>query len=217
MLAHNRDIKRRLRAVVRTKGRRYFSGRLVDIGCGVKPYERDLQGFVAEHVGVDYGETQYDLRRVDIVATAYEVPVPDESFDCALATEVLEHLEDPVVALAEWRRIVRPGGHLLVTTPFMWGIHDQPRDFYRYSPYGLRHVLERGGWEVVEVTQLGGFWSTFGQLFAYVLATYGRGPIRHLRILPLLGAVSQRLGSALEHRSHRPKWGSHVVAVARRP
>jgi SAM-dependent methyltransferase len=217
MLAHNRDIKRRLRAVVRTKGATYFTGRLVDIGCGHKPYERDLRGVVAEHVGVDYGDTLYDLGKVDIVATAYEVPVPDASFDCALATEVLEHLEEPVTALSEWLRIVRPGGHLLLTTPFMWGIHDQPRDFYRYSPYGLRHVLERSGWEVVEVSHMGGFWSTFGQMLAYVLMSYDRGPLRRLHLMPLLGALSQRIGSAIERRSPRPKWGSHVVAVARRP
>jgi SAM-dependent methyltransferase len=217
MLAYNRQTKHRLRDVVRELGPRYLRGRLVDIGCGYKPYERDLRGIVSEHVGVDYEQTPYDLSRVDIVATAYSVPVADDSFDCALATEVLEHLEDPVAAVSEWLRIVRPGGHLLVTTPFIWGIHDEPRDFYRYSPFGLRHVMESGGWEVVEIRHLGGFWSTFGQLLAYVIESYDRGPVRRLHLLPVLGAITQRVGGALERRSPRSAWGSHVVAVARRP
>ena len=90
MLAYDRQIKRRLRGVVRELGPRFLCGRLVDIGCGYKPYERDLRGIVSEHVGVDYQETPYDLSRVDIVATAYSIPVADDTFDCALATEVLE-------------------------------------------------------------------------------------------------------------------------------
>jgi SAM-dependent methyltransferase len=217
MLAHDRAIQRRLRAIVRELGPRYLSGRLVDIGCGYKPYERDLRGIVKEHVGVDYQETPYDLNRVDIVATAYSIPVADGTFDCALATEVLEHLEDPFAAVSEWFRIVRPGGCLLVTTPFIWGIHDEPRDFFRFSPFGLRHVIESAGWEIVEIRHLGGFWTTFGQLLAYVFESYDRGPVARLRLLPILGAASQRIGASMERWSPRPAWGSHVVAVARRP
>ena len=61
MLAYDREIKRRLRGVVRELGLRYLSGRLVDIGCGYRPYERDLRGVVTEHVGVDFAETIYGL------------------------------------------------------------------------------------------------------------------------------------------------------------
>ena len=217
MLAYNRQIKATLRAAVRELGRRHLSGRLVDIGCGVKPYEHDLRQVITEHVGVDLADTAYDLSRVDLVGTAYAIPVADASFDAGLATEILEHLEEPAVALLEWYRVVRPGGHLLITTPFIWGIHDEPRDFFRYTPYGLRFLLESAGFEIIEIRHVGGFWSTFGQLLAYVIETYDRGPIRRLHVLPVLGAAAQRLGGAIEKRSPRPTWGSHVVAVVRRP
>ena len=78
-------------------------------------------------------------------------------------------------------------------------------------------MIEKAGWEIVEIRHLGGFWATFGQLLAYVFESYDKGPVRRLHILPILGAASQRLGAAIERRSPRPAWGSHVVAVARRP
>jgi hypothetical protein len=99
----------------------------------------------------------------------------------------------------------------------MWHLHEEPRDFYRYTPFGLRFVVEEAGFEIIEVRTLGGFWSTFGQFIAYVLLTYETRTTRRLGIGRFLGGLSQRLGRALERRSPRPRWGSHVVAVARRP
>ena len=213
----SRRIKRVLRSIVREHGRRYLGGRLLDIGCGIKPYKQVLASSVAEHIGVDHEGTLFGLEHVDIVATAYQLPIGDSSFDSALVTEVLEHLEDPIAALSECARVLRVGGHVLITTPFMWHLHDEPRDFYRFTPHGLRHVIESAGLEVVEIQMVGGFWSTFGQLLAYVLETYDRGRIRKLGILPLLGLASQRLGAMADRRSLRRAWGSHVFAVARKP
>ncbi len=69
-----------------------------------------------------------------MLATAYEIPLEDGSFDTVLMTEVLEHLEEPARGLAEAGRLLRPGGKLILTTPFMWPLHEEPRDFFRYSP-----------------------------------------------------------------------------------
>jgi SAM-dependent methyltransferase len=214
---HNRQIKSALAGVVRAYGSQYLRGRLIDIGCGTKPYEADLRPYIREHVGVDHQEASYGLARVDIVASAYDIPVADESFDSALATEVLEHLEEPLRALKEWHRILRPDATLLVTTPFMWHLHDEPRDFYRYSPHGLRYLIEQAGFEVVEIRKLGGFWSTFGQLLSYVFLTYDKPGNRGRPFLSVLGATSQRIGVLMERHSRKPDWPSHVVAVARRP
>jgi SAM-dependent methyltransferase len=205
-----------LRTVVAELGIKHLSGRLADIGCGTKPYAALLRPVVTEHVGIDRPDTIYPRRWVDVFASADALPVPDAWFDSVLATEVLEHLAEPRDALREWARITRPGGRLLVTVPFIWGIHDAPADFYRFTPFGLRHVLTVSGWDVIELRHVGGFWSTFGQQLAYALRTYERGPLRHLRILPLLGVGAQRLGAAAEARWPLPAWGSHVVAVAAR-
>ena len=76
--------------------RSYFPrGRLIDIGCGTKPHEAQVAPYVREYVGVDREDPFNETARVDLVGTAYEIPAPDASFDAALSTAVLEHLEEP--------------------------------------------------------------------------------------------------------------------------
>src|SRR3989338_1180474 len=79
----------------------YLHGRLIDIGCGNKPYQRMLSAYVDEHVGVDHAAAPYGSVGADIVATAYTIPVNDASFDSVICTAVLEHLEEPELALRE--------------------------------------------------------------------------------------------------------------------
>ena len=89
---------------------RYLKGRLIDIGCGTKPYRKLLAPYVTEHVGVDHPRTLHDKSKMDVFGSAYELPIQNESFDCALCTVVLEHLEEPVLALQECYRILKRGG-----------------------------------------------------------------------------------------------------------
>jgi SAM-dependent methyltransferase len=101
---------------------RYAAGRLVDIGCGTKPFKGIFAPYVNEHVGVDHEQTMHGLESVDVISGAYDIPLDDESADTVLLTEVLEHLERPGEALAECRRLLRPGGHLILTTPLSWPV-----------------------------------------------------------------------------------------------
>jgi SAM-dependent methyltransferase len=216
MSRHNRYIKSALRSAVLAR-HQYLHGRILDIGCGDKPYEAVLRPYVSEHIGLDHPDSLHGLAHADIVASAYEIPVGDRHFDSLLATEVLEHLEEPLAALTEWARVLAPGGCIVLTTPMIWHLHDEPRDFYRYTPHGVDYLLRRAGLEVVEVSTIGGFWSTFGQLSAYVFMTYDRGWVRRLGLARALAGISQRVGARIERSSHRRRWASHVVAVARRP
>lgn len=79
----------------------YLKGRLIDIGCGIKPYKNMLAPYVTKHVGVDHQETLHDKSNIDLFGTAYDIPSDDESFDSAICTAVLEHLEEPEAALRE--------------------------------------------------------------------------------------------------------------------
>lgn len=88
----------------------YFSGRLIDIGCGTKPYKDLLVPYVTEHVGVDHQDTLHDKSNIDRFGTAYDIPAKDGEFDCALCTAVLEHLEEPELAIKECHRVLKRGG-----------------------------------------------------------------------------------------------------------
>jgi SAM-dependent methyltransferase len=194
---------------------RHARGRLLDVGCGHKPYAPLLARFVDEHVGVDHADSPHELTAVDVIATAYDIPLEGGSFDTVLMTEVLEHLERPGDALAETMRLLRPGGKLILTTPFIWPLHEEPRDFYRYTPHGLRHLLSTAGFVDVEVTPLAGQWSTLALLSGHALR---RSPAR--RLGPLFrGYVRARHGLAawMDELHFRPWYSWNHMAVARKP
>jgi SAM-dependent methyltransferase len=160
---------------LRARLARYATGRLLDIGCGIKPYRSLAAPYVSEHIGVEHASTPHGLDVVDIIATAYDIPLDDASVDTVLCTDVLEHLEEPAAAIREAARVLRPGGHAIYTVPLLWHLHEEPRDFYRYTPHGLRYLMEKAGLQVVSVTPLSGFAVTFSQEFVYVLQLFARG------------------------------------------
>jgi len=140
--AKNRLVYRTFETALRGAAERYARGRLIDVGGGRKPWQPIFAAYVSEHVCVDHVEKDDDRGQVvDVIATAYSIPLPDAQAQTILLTEVLEHLERPGDAVAECLRLLEPGGHLIATTPLFWPVHD-PRDFYRYTPQGLRYLLE---------------------------------------------------------------------------
>lgn len=158
----------------------YARGDLLDIGCGDRSKEAVFGPFVDRYVGLDHADTLHGLAGVDIVADAYAIPRPDESFDTIICTAVLEHLERPFDALREAHRLLRPGGRAIYTVPLFWHIHEAPRDFFRYTRYGLTYLFEENDFRLVELKPLSGFWMTFGTAFGYYLQNFRRGPVRFL-------------------------------------
>lgn len=196
---------------------RYAHGRLIDIGCGTKPYRRLIEPSVEEHIGLDHSEMLHDTTNVDLLGSAYTIPEQNDSFDTALCTAVLEHLEEPEMALRECHRVLKPGGYAIYTVPFIWHLHEEPRDFYRFSKYGLKYLFEKVGFETEELIALSGFWVTFGQLLVYYLHRFHRGPLRFLPVIPALGLIIQA-GAGLLHRFDKSKqWTWMYLVVAKKP
>jgi SAM-dependent methyltransferase len=145
---------------------------------------------VTEYVGVDrVGE----LTRPTIVGTAEALPVPDGSFDVVLCTMVLEHVVDPRKVLAEVRRVLEPGGRLVLTVPSVWPAHEMPHDYWRFTSSGLEHLMREFGFEG-DVESLGGLWAVVGQMAVLALS-----PIRVAReLVPFVNVAASlldRIGS----------------------
>lgn len=148
---------------------KYARGVLADIGCGDKPYREMLKPYVTQHIGIDHEDTIHDKSNIDLLGTAYDIPVADDYFDTAICTAVLEHLEEPNSAIKETKRVLKLGGYAIYTVPLFWHLHEEPRDFFRYTAYGLRFLFEKNGFEIIELNPLSGFWVTFGQELVYYL------------------------------------------------
>lgn len=147
--------------------------RVLDAGAGAAPY-RSLFGHV-DYVTSDWAESIHEeAGRSDIVAPLDKLPVDNASFDAVVSTEVLEHVADPGAVLGEFRRILKPGGRLWLTTPFVWELHEEPYDYFRYTEHALRTLLRDAGFEDVEVEPFGGYFTTLGQIVRHFGAITGR-------------------------------------------
>ena len=126
-------------------------GRLLDVGCGTKPYATLFPSW--EFIGIDVPDSGRPVegKEVDAWFDGLTIPYADESFDAILCTEVLEHAVEPDRLVGEMWRVLRPGARMLVTVPFMWGEHEVPFDFRRYSREGIRGLLERRGFEILDL------------------------------------------------------------------
>jgi SAM-dependent methyltransferase len=133
---------------------------VLDVGSGDSPY-RDLW-VGARHLAVDLSNPEADLRG-DILS----LPVRSESADWVVCTEVLEHVFDTGRALSELRRVLKPGGALLLTTPLIMGRHEE-RDYHRFTSECLVRLLEAAGFAEIEVEPRGGLFSSLGLLLTHV-------------------------------------------------
>lgn len=130
--------------------------RVIDVGAGELKYK--MYFVHCDYLSVDLciGDDVWDYRGVDVVASAFELPIRDETFDAVLCIQVLEHLNSPARAFAEFHRILRPGGRVFVSFPLLAGEHQQPFDFFRYTQFGLKFLAESTGFRVVSIEPHGG-------------------------------------------------------------
>lgn len=140
-------------------------GRLLDVGCGIKPY-RDMFPQCDSYFGIERPGTLSHSQVVDVWGDALTLPFAAASVDTVLCNEVLEHVPEPSQLFDEAARVLRPGGVLLLTTPQVWGLHEEPWDFYRYTRHGLSYLARKHGFEVVEVNATCGTWAMAGQRMA---------------------------------------------------
>lgn len=154
---------------------------VLDAGSGTAPY-REVFADMAYRTSDWAGSVHDEALNADIVAPLHQLPVPDGTFDAVICTQVLEHVPDPLAALTEVRRVLRPGGAVWITVPHVWELHEEPHDYFRYTIYGLLSLLERAGFEAVEVESYGGLFSVLGQLMrnagSITGVTADSGPVR---------------------------------------
>lgn len=132
-----------------------LTGRMMDFGCGQKPYR--LLFSVDEYIGVDYDNPGHSHvnESIDVFYDGQTIPFEDETFDSIFSSEVFEHVFNLPDILKELHRVLKPGGQMLFTCPFSFCEHEVPNDFARYTSFALQHLLKQNGFEVVEQRKTG--------------------------------------------------------------
>lgn len=144
--------------------------------------------------------------RPDIYADVAAVPLPNESADVILCTEVLEHLHHPQACVNEIWRILKSGGLALVSVPFMYPVHADPYDFQRFTAAGLCHLFNR--FSAIEVIPMGGFWGTLGMLLEIGIPGIQGNGLQFKILRRTLGWLSKKLYALDLSRSpeQNPVW-----------
>ena len=191
-------------------------GILVDVGCGSRPYEAifvDHVDRVDRYIGIDLNPDRYGSAEIDVVSDSTALPIATESVDTVLSNQVLEHLREPGIAVDEMARILKPGGVAIITAPHIWGVHEEPHDYYRFTPFGLRYLAERAGLRVEAVDALAGFWVTTGARFCYYIERFDRGPLRP--VIAIVNYLTQSCAFVLDHldRVEGDAWNHMMIAV----
>ncbi len=165
----------------------WVSGRVLDVGAGSHDRYSHLFTY-QEYLKMD----MVPGPNVDVVGSAEKIPFPDGDFDTIVSTQVLEHLPHPWLAVAEFNRVLKTGGILLLTVPQMNELHEEPHDFYRYTTYGLRSLLVDNGFEILLIKPRGGFYATIvQQIVRYLTDRY------KLYERPIIGKLGGKLLSLI--------------------
>ncbi len=129
-----------------------ITGTVLDFGCGSKPYE-SLFTKATRYIGVDIGQSghNHQTSKIDVFYDGNTLPFGNNTFDAVVCFEVLEHLFNAEHVLKEINRTLKDDALALFTLPFAWDEHEIPYDFARYTSFGIKHVLERAGFETIEL------------------------------------------------------------------
>lgn len=117
--------------------------RLLDLGCGTQPYAQYYADRADRIVALDHDVRQRPRSGVFVRGSADRLPFGARTFETVLCTEVLEHVPDPQTAVRECARVIVPGGVLILTVPFLHGLHEIPRDYFRFTRWGLLALFEK--------------------------------------------------------------------------
>lgn len=160
----------------------HVTGKLIDLGCGKVPLYDSYQANATEITCVDWAAPSEGENHLDFICDLSE-PLPFESdrFQTIILSDVLEHVSEPQALWVELARILSPGGKLLMNTPFMYCLHEQPHDYYRFTSHALRRFAETNGFKVLHLEPIGGALEVLADITA-----------KHLQFVPVVGKLLAR-------------------------
>lgn len=137
--------------------RAHAKGSLLDLGCGNVPLFGVYSGNVNEITCVDWPNSYSKSPHIDLECDLNDIlPLPNESFDTILITDVLEHIYNPHILWSEMSRILKPNGKILMGIPFLFNLHEEPYDYFRYSEFAIKMFCDKNSLQILSIVSIGG-------------------------------------------------------------
>jgi SAM-dependent methyltransferase len=198
----------------------FASGKMLDIGCGNKPYEVLFEGLIESYTGCDM--VQSHKNRVDVICPATDLRFPDESFNTVFSTQVMEHVDDPGQMIKESSRVLKDKGLAIFSIPFCWELHEEPHDYFRFTKYGLTALFEKQQFDIVRIDANGGKWAAIFQMnLNMIYSSFGkrsfvRRATKFVFINLHLTSVINRFAVWMDQKFHDELLTLNYVVVARK-
>ena len=192
-------VRRGLLNRVKDISSKFLGGKLLDVGCGSKPYESLFK--VEKYIGIDVEVSghSHTSSKVDKFYDGLLIPYDDNEFDWVFSSEVFEHVFNLDELLKEINRVLTSGGKLAFTCPFVWEEHEQPYDYARYTSFALHDMMKKNGFEVESCHKSTSYFETVMQILAMYVYQYclPRNPYVKIILMPLFVSPFNILGSLL--------------------
>jgi len=193
-----------------------YKGRVLDLGCGTSPYKKEILKIADEYIGVDWKNSLHDQTNVDVFADICKrLPFEDSHADTVVSFQVMEHLPEPLLFLQESFRILKSGGAIFITVPFMWHVHEEPHDYFRYTRYGLEYLFNKAGFVDINIKENTGFWQMWVLKFNYYTNRFAFGPFK-LLWMPVWW-FGQMVSPLLDRFDVYPQETASYTVIAKKP
>ena len=148
---------------------KYVHGITLDAGAGRLNGKMLLEGLFTEYVSMDIDNINGKMQLVGDIQDMSAIS--DNSFDTVYSAQVLEHVQRPWDGLSEVYRVLKPGGCAIISVPLFNGLHSEPYDFYRFTPYGLRYLMAQAGFEIRCEAVAGGLFAFLEHIISLLFIT----------------------------------------------
>lgn len=189
----------------------HVHGVVLDVGAGRLAWRTALERHASHYLSADREAVACGL---SVVCDAIDgFPFADGTFDTIFCCSVLEHVTDPASALAAMARLLKPGGKIVLSVPFVYFVHGAPQDFYRFTRFGVELMAQRAGLTVQEISSSGGLAHMLMHAVSMVIAgSAGSGAVG-VSIASFVSAVLWRIARLIDRLDRSGRLAQNINAV----
>ena len=151
------------------KNAHHAKGLLLDIGCGSSPFEKYFTPHIEKYLRHEHPEASKTNINYDFLSELPKITAKDNSMDTIISFSVLEHVSKPFDTLKEFNRILNNNGKIIISVPQYWHLHEEPHDYLRFTKYILQEELNKAGFKIVYMKEMGKSFALVGQAFCNAL------------------------------------------------